>query len=465
MNTSDQNPRVPLWIFFATDLALLLTAWFIAARSAQPLSTTAMLAIVACVITGAAVALIPLVQQFERQKNEILDERQRALEALAQTIGASAEQISIATGGLHEIAELAQKNLRHAEQLPHRLQDKISEFQSQLANLNDAEKEELEKELAALRSTETERLESVSDKLARATAELAKIEAATQQHLVAANEALQQLARGTADAIGNAQAAAEKALSHAQIEAARQIGERIGGGIRSVESAKSAALAELDAKVSAAGALLPPPMNPNVSAKTTAATTAHEEKPRGLEPLGGEPAPTSPPPTVETAPPASATNGRAPAAAASSPRAGPKLIPPAEPGAPDGGGIAHPPRKRSAKFAATEPDTPPGLGLNEDTASSGVVERVLSSDGATRLLVTAYVGIGNRLFIRGEGPGLSWERGVPLQFVSIGKWRWETNDAIAPVRFKLLKNDEHECATLGIQKLDPAHQQEVMAAF
>ena len=89
----------------------------------------------------------------------------------------------------------------------------------------------------------------------------------------------------------------------------------------------------------------------------------------------------------------------------------------------------------------------------------------MTSDGATRLVVTAYIGIGNRLFIRGEGPGLSWEKGVPLQFVSIGKWRWETNDAFAPVRFKLYKNDDLECTALGAQSLDPGHQQEVTAAF
>ena len=68
----------------------------------------------------------------------------------------------------------------------------------------------------------------------------------------------------------------------------------------------------------------------------------------------------------------------------------------------------------------------------------------MSSDGATRLVVTAYIGIGNRLFIRGDGPGPSWDNGVPLTFVSIGKWRWDTNDATDTVRFKLYKNYETE---------------------
>jgi hypothetical protein len=89
----------------------------------------------------------------------------------------------------------------------------------------------------------------------------------------------------------------------------------------------------------------------------------------------------------------------------------------------------------------------------------------VSADGLTRLLVTAYIGIGNKLFVRGEGPGLNWDRGVPLQFVSIGKWRWESAEATAPVTLKLYKNDEHECAAVGPLTLAPGQQQQVTASF
>ena len=89
----------------------------------------------------------------------------------------------------------------------------------------------------------------------------------------------------------------------------------------------------------------------------------------------------------------------------------------------------------------------------------------VTADGATRLLATAYIGIGNRLFIRGEGPGLSWEKGIPLAFVSIGKWRWETTETAATVTFKLYKNDTVECTALGEQSIAPGHLTEVTAAF
>jgi hypothetical protein len=125
-------------------------------------------------------------------------------------------------------------------------------------------------------------------------------------------------------------------------------------------------------------------------------------------------------------------------------------------------------RKRIPKKPTTElTDSSLSLDITETPVaqSAEVHEQSRTSDGATRLIVTAYIGIGNRLFIRGEGPGLSWEKGVPLQFVSIGKWRWETNDAATPVKFKLYKNDDLECTALGAQTLDPGQQQEVTAAF
>ena len=60
----------------------------------------------------------------------------------------------------------------------------------------------------------------------------------------------------------------------------------------------------------------------------------------------------------------------------------------------------------------------------------------------TSLVATAYIGIGNKLFLRGEGPGLNWERGVPMQFLSIGKWGWTTTDAIDPVTCRIYRNDD-----------------------
>jgi hypothetical protein len=50
------------------------------------------------------------------------------------------------------------------------------------------------------------------------------------------------------------------------------------------------------------------------------------------------------------------------------------------------------------------------------------------------------VGFGNALFLRGEGAGLSWERGTPLTCVNGSTWRWSRAGADA-LKFKLLLND------------------------
>lgn len=133
-----------------------------------------------------------------------------------------------------------------------------------------------------------------------------------------------------------------------------------------------------------------------------------------------------------------------------------------------------PARKRAPRKSVDEAPEPTEPNLSQEftlvsddppVTESDAVESVMSSDGATRLIATAYIGIGNRLFIRGDGPGLSWDKGAPLQFVSIGKWRWETSEATGPISFKLYKNDEVECSTLGSLTLEPGHQQEVTAKF
>jgi hypothetical protein len=52
------------------------------------------------------------------------------------------------------------------------------------------------------------------------------------------------------------------------------------------------------------------------------------------------------------------------------------------------------------------------------------------------------VGFGNSLFIRGQGDGLSWDKGLPLTCIDGSAWVWSTKQAKANVVFKLLLNDQ-----------------------
>ncbi|TAL04942.1 MAG: hypothetical protein EPO07_04500 [Verrucomicrobia bacterium] len=51
------------------------------------------------------------------------------------------------------------------------------------------------------------------------------------------------------------------------------------------------------------------------------------------------------------------------------------------------------------------------------------------------------VGFGNQLYVRGQGAGLSWERGTPLTCVDGSTWRW-TALAEEKLVCKLLLNDQ-----------------------
>ena len=60
----------------------------------------------------------------------------------------------------------------------------------------------------------------------------------------------------------------------------------------------------------------------------------------------------------------------------------------------------------------------------------------------TTIIANVDVGFGNSLFIRGEGAGLSWSKGTPLENVSPYEWAFSSTKAKGEVTFKLLINDE-----------------------
>lgn len=65
---------------------------------------------------------------------------------------------------------------------------------------------------------------------------------------------------------------------------------------------------------------------------------------------------------------------------------------------------------------------------------------------STTIVAQINVGYGNSLYIRGEGPGLSWDRGLAMDCISDDKWSITISDATVPVTFKFLLNDITWCA-------------------
>jgi len=436
MPLQEEVPSLNPWPFLVSDAALLATAGLISSQANAPLSGPPLIAIVACIAFGAVLAVIPFLLNYTRRQELALAERQREIAALAQITTTSAEQISIAATSLHSIAENTTRSLKLGEQLPQKIQEKINDFKSQLNEVAVTENEALAQEINTLRASETERLETALSSVRKTAADLAMIEAVSRKHLSELNESLARFV-----------SSAEKAAGEATktIETARATAER----------SLAATLADIDRKIAALSeqfSARTPVSTPDTAVKPASQAASVDEHPAIAKstPPPAEKRPETPPTAadVKTEPAATLSSNGASAAAAVEDKTA---------------------RKRAArKPTSTENELMLGIELPSNEFTQAAPEDstpAVSADGLTRLLVTAYIGIGNKLYVRGEGPGLAWDRGVPLQFVSIGKWRWESADATAPVTLKLYKNDEYECAAVGSVTLAPGHQQEVTASF
>ncbi|WP_146180043.1 hypothetical protein [Opitutus sp. ER46] len=63
----------------------------------------------------------------------------------------------------------------------------------------------------------------------------------------------------------------------------------------------------------------------------------------------------------------------------------------------------------------------------------------------TKIVARIDVGFGNALYVRGDGPGLSWNQGVRMECVSSDQWELILGEFARPISFKLLLNDMTWC--------------------
>lgn len=109
------------------------------------------------------------------------------------------------------------------------------------------------------------------------------------------------------------------------------------------------------------------------------------------------------------------------------------------------------PTKKTTKKVATSPvvSSSPSPVISTATITNGAAvtarataPKVASPVRSASTIIEAKidVGFGNQLFLRGQGPGLSWDRGIPLECVDSKTWRL-TFPAEEKLLFKLLLND------------------------
>ena len=96
------------------------------------------------------------------------------------------------------------------------------------------------------------------------------------------------------------------------------------------------------------------------------------------------------------------------------------------------------------------------------TTEKGVEEK--NNSQITSVVANVMIGIGNKPYVRGEGPGLSWEQGIAMNFVEIGKWAWSPSRKNASLTIQIYRNDEDPDKT-GKHEIKPGEKFEITPEF
>jgi len=134
-------------------------------------------------------------------------------------------------------------------------------------------------------------------------------------------------------------------------------------------------------------------------------------------------------------------------------------------------------KKAAADTPATTASKPPAPKARKATPSPAEAAPARSAAPAgsaataipesTTLTVVAArvdIGFGNHLYLRGSGPGLSWDRGTPMSNAGSDLWTIDLLGATSPICCKFLINDDKWSAGPDYV-IDPGAQLEVTPLF
>ncbi len=410
-------PPVKRWPFLLGDALLLAVAFgAVAAGGQSPLETGTIIVVAACALLGVGLFVTPFLLEYDARVRLAEASVRDQLDHQAKRLTQVAEQLSHAISRSQSTEEQAGQVLGTLEELSEKLASQSDDLAQSLARASDREVNELKAEVERLARDREQQFSALNGKVASISTTIQEAHSATKLSIAAHARVVDDI-HLRLDAIGARVEEFSKAFNHFRAMAPPAVDK----------APKSS----------------PPPAAPQAR-KDEARQTA---KPA---PAPAEDGPPPPGATLESLsqPASGAPASDAPAAEASEPVVS----------------VAEKPVSKTAKQespkhghsnARVHPEPPPaakrskpadeGLelpleGMPEPRQPMKHSRRDLA--GATSIVATAYIGIGNKLFVRGEGPGLTWERGVPMQFLAIGKWGWTTTDAGGPVTCRIFRNDE-----------------------
>jgi hypothetical protein len=102
-------------------------------------------------------------------------------------------------------------------------------------------------------------------------------------------------------------------------------------------------------------------------------------------------------------------------------------------------------KKVALKQPSAAPVAPAAVAPAAPASVPASVKAVSAAPVQTRIVAQIDVGFGNALYVRGDGPGLSWNQGTPMECVANDRWELTLSESSRPVSFKVLLNDATWC--------------------
>lgn len=118
-----------------------------------------------------------------------------------------------------------------------------------------------------------------------------------------------------------------------------------------------------------------------------------------------------------------------------------------------------------ATIPSPEDETAESEDMFGDVVPSPVNKSVRTKKSDSAVVASVFIGIGNKPFVRGSGAGLNWDKGIAMEFLEIGKWKWiPPAELKEPVELQLFRNDEDMDST-GKYTLEPGQQLDISPVF
>jgi len=84
------------------------------------------------------------------------------------------------------------------------------------------------------------------------------------------------------------------------------------------------------------------------------------------------------------------------------------------------------------------------VAVKKTVAKKTPAKKAISSKASKTVVVANFdVGFGNMLYLRGDAPGLSWKKGVPMDCESANSWSITMSGVKDTFEYKVLINDIH----------------------